>query len=132
MPRRDDGTGHPGGGPRGSGGPEPAAGEEEQVVVRIWRTAVAEGREEEYERFARDVSLPMFRRHEGFAGVVMGRQGPDRVVVTLWRSAADAQALETSADYRGTVERILAAGFLLDVRETETFESHLVDLPGPA
>jgi choline dehydrogenase-like flavoprotein len=35
-------------------------------VVRIWTTELDESRSHEYEDFALSISLPMFRRHNGF------------------------------------------------------------------
>ena len=44
------------------------------MVARIWRTGVKPERFEEYERFARERSLPMFRAQRGFIGVLFMRQ----------------------------------------------------------
>ena len=44
------------------------------LAVRIWRTGLDESRAPEYEDFARTVSLPMFRRHDG--SVVCCSPGP--------------------------------------------------------
>jgi hypothetical protein len=70
-------------------------------VVRIWTTGLDESRERDYEEFARNISLPMFRRHDGFLGVLFAGVGEQRTVITLWRDRAAAAALNTSADYRG-------------------------------
>jgi len=53
------------------------------VIVRIWRTGLDEMRADEYERFAREHSLPMFRRRAGFRGVLFARAEHGRVVITL-------------------------------------------------
>ena len=44
------------------------------MIGRIWRTHVLLDRAVEYEAFARDVSLPMFRQQQGFEGVLMLRR----------------------------------------------------------
>ena len=44
------------------------------MMVRIWRTGVKPERFEEYERFAWERSLPMFREQRGFIGVVFMRE----------------------------------------------------------
>ncbi|WP_432540680.1 antibiotic biosynthesis monooxygenase family protein [Kineococcus sp. SYSU DK002] len=100
------------------------------MVIRIWRTAVDEASAAEYERFAREVSLPMFARHAGHLGVLMGRRGDRCIVITCWRSPADVEALEASGDYRDVVARIVAAGFAAPEQSTETFEAHLSELGG--
>jgi hypothetical protein len=46
------------------------------LVVRIWRTGLHESRAREYEDFARNVSLPMFRRHDGIRGVLFAGPAP--------------------------------------------------------
>jgi hypothetical protein len=38
------------------------------MIMRIWRTQVDEARAAEYERFAAQQSLPMFRAHRGSKG----------------------------------------------------------------
>ncbi|NAZ77013.1 hypothetical protein GTQ99_16515 [Kineococcus sp. T13] len=81
----------------------------------------------EYERFARDVSLPVFREHGGFLGALMGRDGSRCVVVTCWRSRADVDALDASPRYRALVERIGRTGLLLGEQTTEAFAAHLGD-----
>jgi heme-degrading monooxygenase HmoA len=89
---------------------------------------VVEARALEYERFAAEESLPMFRQQDGFRGVFFGRQGPDCAVITLWRDLASADALEESTTYRDIVGRIGAAGFLVGRSKVERFEIHGSDL----
>jgi heme-degrading monooxygenase HmoA len=98
------------------------------TVVRIWRTGIDPDRESEYEAFARTRSLPMFRAHRGFVGVLFARRGAERIVVTLWDSAANARALAQSPAYGATVAEITATGFLrgkqsLEVLDLEAFFS---------
>jgi len=82
------------------------------VIVRIWRAEIDPARAEEYERFANERSLPMFRSHRGFRGAAMMREGADCTVVTLWDRPEDAAALESSDRYRETVEAIMNSGFV--------------------
>jgi heme-degrading monooxygenase HmoA len=96
--------------------------------MRIWRTGLDESRAAEYERFAREVSLPMFRDHRGFLGLLFGRNGGDAVVTTLWEDHAAADELERSTRYRATVTRIVEAGFLAGESTVERFEVHGSDL----
>lgn len=94
------------------------------MIMRIWRTQVDEARAAEYEHFAAEESLPMFRAHRGFKGHLFGRRGADCVVVTIWDDDAAADALEASPRYRDTVARINAAGFLAGRSEVDRFELH--------
>jgi heme-degrading monooxygenase HmoA len=82
------------------------------VIARIWNATIDPDRAEEYERFARERSLPMFRSHRGFRGCALQRDGTDCTVVTLWAGPEDVAALEASSLYRETVAAIMAAGFV--------------------
>jgi heme-degrading monooxygenase HmoA len=89
------------------------------MLVRIWRTGVNPERVAEYERFARERSLPMFRRRPGCLGVLFSRSDGDVAVVSLWQDAAAIERLDTDAEYADTVEAILAAGFLMGAQTVE-------------
>jgi hypothetical protein len=94
------------------------------MIIRIWWTQVDEARAGEYERFAAEESLPMFRAHRGYEGHLFGRSGGDCVVVTAWKDDAAADALEASPRYRETVARISAAGFLIGQSQVKRFRLH--------
>jgi heme-degrading monooxygenase HmoA len=94
------------------------------MIMRIWRTRVDETRAAEYERFAAEESLPMFRAHRGFEGHLFGRCGGDCAVVTIWTDNAAADALEASPRYHDTVARITAAGFLVGQSQVDRFQLH--------
>jgi heme-degrading monooxygenase HmoA len=95
------------------------------MLVRIWRTEVKPDRFEEYEQFARECSLPMFREQRGFIGVLFLREGADRAaVLTLWEEEQAVEELETSSSYRQTVEAILASGFLAKGQSVEVLKVH--------
>jgi heme-degrading monooxygenase HmoA len=96
----------------------------EPLVVRIWRTGLDESRTPEYEDFARSTSLPMFRRHDGFLGVLFAGTGAERAVITLWSDRAAAAALDASADYQATVRAIEATGFLRPPQRLELLDVH--------
>jgi hypothetical protein len=93
-------------------------------VVRIWRTGLDESRAREYEDFASSTSLPMFRRQNGFRGVLFAGAGPERTVITLWSDHAAAAALDVSADYQATVRAIEATGFLRPPQRVELLDVH--------
>jgi heme-degrading monooxygenase HmoA len=95
------------------------------MLARIWRTGVKPDRFEEYERFARERSLPMFREQRGFIGVLFMREEADRAaVLTLWEDEEAIEALEASPLYRRTVEVILGSGLLAGEQLVEVFEVH--------
>jgi heme-degrading monooxygenase HmoA len=100
------------------------------MIMRIWRTQVDVTRATEYEQFAAEQSLPMFRSHRGFSGLLFGRNGADCIVITLWEDDAAADALEDSPRYRETVARISATGFLTGPSQIERFTLHGKELPG--
>jgi heme-degrading monooxygenase HmoA len=101
------------------------------VIARLWKTGLKQGRAEAYEEFAREISLPMFRRQEGFLGCIMSRKDDQGLVLTLWRDRDAVDALTHSSTYKATVERILAADLLTGEQSTEVTDIHLLDL-GPA
>jgi heme-degrading monooxygenase HmoA len=95
------------------------------MVVRIWRAGVKPERFEEYERFGRERSLPMFRKQRGFIGVLFMREEEDRAaVLTIWEDEKAVEELEASPPYRQTVEAILSSGLLAREQSVEVFEVH--------
>lgn len=93
------------------------------MIIRTWTTGVDEARADEYERFAEQISTPMFAAQQGFRGVVFARSEGERIVSTWWEDAASIEALEASATYRETVAAILRTGFL---REPQSVTVHEV------
>lgn len=93
------------------------------MIVRIWRTGLDETRAGEYERFAEQRSVPMFRRRPGCLGVLFTRAPEGRAVVSLWTDSTAANQLEADPEYRATVEAIVAAGFLRPPQVVETLEA---------
>ncbi|GAA1576841.1 hypothetical protein GCM10009789_32980 [Kribbella sancticallisti] len=96
------------------------------MIARIWRTGLDESRAAEYDAFAVERSLPMFRRQDGIRAAFLVRPETGRAVITFWRDMAAVDALARSEDYLQTVEAILAAGFL---RPPQTVELLVVDQP---
>ena len=94
------------------------------MIVRIWRTRVDPKRAAEYERFAQEQSLPMFKSQDGFLGVLFTRSGVDRVVASFWIDEAAVARLGDSASYHQTVARIEAAGFLIGSSSVEALTVH--------
>jgi heme-degrading monooxygenase HmoA len=98
------------------------------MLARIWTTGIDVARADEYERFAREESLPMFHAQPGFRGVLMMREGDTCRVITLWEDQAAIDRLADSPGYQATVRRIVATGFLKGGQTTEVGAVHLLDL----
>ena len=94
-------------------------------VARIWSATLLPERGSDYDRFARDVSLPMFKSHDGFLGVAMMRNRTAACVITYWTGMDAVRSLEASARYTATVEAIKAAGVIGTFGETVVMETHL-------
>lgn len=101
-------------------------------IARLWRTAVVPGRVRDYERFAAEISLPMFQAQPGFTGAIMMREGGDCVVLTLWKDEASVSALARSDSYLETVRRIRAQGFLVGEQVLRTYDTHVMAIPATA
>ena len=89
------------------------------MIARIWRTGVDERRAGEYDAFAVERSLPMFRRQPGCRAVFFVRTKDGRAAITFWQDLGAAEALLSSKDYLETVDAILAAGFLRPPQSVE-------------
>ncbi|NNC13742.1 hypothetical protein HII28_17900 [Planctomonas sp. JC2975] len=92
------------------------------MILRLWRTRIVLARESEYQRFANERSLPMFRSQSGFLGLYFSGSGEERVVVTVWTSGSAAEALEVSPTYLSTVAAIQEQGFLRPPQSVEVLE----------
>ena len=91
-----------------------------RVIARIWHTRLHSDRLDEYEAFAHERSLPMFRDQDGLLGVLLLGDGVERRVLTLWRDAAAIDALEASGAYGATVAALMQTGILVpDTQWTE-------------
>lgn len=99
-----------------------------QGVARLWRATLVPGLGNAYDRFSKEVSLPMFRSHEGFLGVAMMRNDQVACVITYWTDHAAVRSLEVSDRYAVTVEAIMASGFISTFGETVVMETHLADI----
>ena len=95
------------------------------MIVRIWRTRVDPARTGEYERFADERSLPMFRQQTGFRGVLFASgEKTERAVLSFWEDAAALEALGRSPTYRETVDALVASGILTGEQTVEVLDVH--------
>jgi heme-degrading monooxygenase HmoA len=98
------------------------------MLQRVWRCTVDPDRAGEYEDFARHISLPMFRKQQGYRGCIMARRGPDCEVLTLWEDEAAIEAIAISDLYNTTVARIRAAGFIVEELGSTTMTTHEAEI----
>lgn len=84
------------------------------MIARTWTIEVDPARADTYERFAREVSVPMFKQQAGCRGALMTRDGHRCQVISLWADSAALDALGGSQSYADTVAAIQALGILTD------------------
>lgn len=92
------------------------------MIARTWHTRVDPDRIHEYETFAQNISLPMFKQQTGFEGVLFLGAGEEQVVLSLWADRQAVEALAESKTYRHTVDQIVAADFLVGESTVEVFD----------
>jgi hypothetical protein len=92
------------------------------VVTRIWTTEFDVARRDELQRFADEISAPMFRQLPGCLGYLYAVTGSTWITQTFWESEQDIVTAEMSDLYKDVVGKILAAGFLGDRQAAEVFE----------
>jgi heme-degrading monooxygenase HmoA len=98
------------------------------MLARIWRTKLDISRIGDYERFATQRSLPMFKDQPGFLGVLFARQEADCVVITFWDQPDSIEALESSPVYLATVAEINQTGVLVGEASVEVLDIHAGDI----
>jgi heme-degrading monooxygenase HmoA len=101
------------------------------VIVRIWRTGIDPARAGEYDRFAEERSLPMFRAQRGFRGVLFGAAADGRrAVISFWEDQGAVEALDRSASYRETASALGSTGILRGEQTVEVLVVHGGEPPG--
>lgn len=91
------------------------------MILRIWKVGLAPGQAPALERFADEVSLPMFRAQTGCLAVFFTRSDTACVTVTVWESLQAVARMEATEGYRQVVAAIEQAGILCGDHHTETF-----------
>ena len=100
------------------------------MIVRIWRTGIDPARADEYERFAEERSLPMFRAQPGFRGVLFTSAADGgRAVISFWEDQGDVELLGRSESHRDTAAALGSTGILRGEQTVEVLEVHGGDLP---
>lgn len=93
------------------------------MLLRIWRTGVDPNRWDEYARFEREHSAPMFRQQPGCRGVLFLRLDGDAgaAACSFWDRLKSIEALATSPSYRATVARLASTALLTGEQSVEVF-----------
>jgi heme-degrading monooxygenase HmoA len=100
------------------------------VIVRIWRTGIDPARAGEYDRFAEERSLPMFRTQQGFRGVLFTTAAEDgRAVISFWGDQNAVDRLDRSESYRATAGALGSTGILRGEQTVEVLEVSGGELP---
>lgn len=107
------------------------------MLVRIWRTGVESHRWDDYARFEREHSQPMFSQQPGCRGVLFLRLsgGTGAAACSFWDDREAIDRLATSPTYRETVARLTDSGLLTGTQSVEVFtiaSGALDSLPGIA
>ena len=92
------------------------------MLTRLWITEFDVDRRDELERFAFEVSAPMFRGLRGCLGYIYAVEGSTWITQTFWATENDIVRAESSALYRDVVSRILEAGFLAGDQTTTVLQ----------
>ena len=98
------------------------------MLQSVWRGTIDPNRAGDYEDFAREVSVPMFRAQPGFRGCLIARRGAECEVLTLGDGPEAIGALNGSNSCRATVAKILATGFIRQEQGTTVAQGHLASL----
>ena len=100
------------------------------MIVRIWRTGIDPARTADYERFAEERSLPMFRAQPGFRGVLFTTAADDRrAVSSFWEDQDAVDRLDESETYRETASALGSSGILQGEQTVEVLHVSGGDLP---
>ena len=92
------------------------------MLVRIWRVRIAEERRAELERFAAEISAPMFQEFSGCLGHLFAVARDAWVTETYWESEKSLNTALASGAYAGVVSQLEATGILLGESEVEVYE----------
>ena len=93
------------------------------MIVRIWTTHVADGRETDYLAFAQQRSRVMFLSQPGCLGVLFLKASDGRhAACSFWHSAEDVEALSASSTYQATASALAATGALVGEATVRVYE----------
>jgi len=93
------------------------------MLVRIWTTQIASGREPEYLAFANERSREMFLSQPGCLGVLFLKTNHgEHAACSFWSSNVEIGALTSSSSYNATVSDLRATGVLLGEAKATVYD----------
>lgn len=101
------------------------------MFIRIWRSDYDPTRRDELQRFAEEISAPMFRRLPGCLGFIYGATGSTWITQTFWDSVQHIEDAEASELYQDVVSRISRTGLLGGDQRTEVYLVTGYEAPSP-
>lgn len=93
------------------------------MIVRIWTTGIIPGKKHEYLEFAKNYSIPMFKKQKGILAANLLVKNDKSFVLTYWKDIKDINAMENDLLYHQTVDKIRNAGFLTEPQQVEIFDA---------
>lgn len=94
------------------------------MIVRVWTVGIVNGMSDKLEKFANEISLPMFRKLPGCLGVFFTRNENVCATITVWDSEESIKALDSSSTYKSVVRAIEESGILEGDHVTEVYCSY--------
>lgn len=91
------------------------------MIVRVWTVGIVNGMYDKLEKFANEISLPMFRELPGCLGVFFTRNENVCATITIWDSEKSIKALDSSNTYKSVVHAIEESGILEGEHVTEVY-----------
>lgn len=82
------------------------------MIVRVWSTAYAPGRIDDFVVFARERLQPFFRDTDGCLACFFTHDDEEWRTITFWRDKAAVDAVRDSAVYRRMLNDLVASGLL--------------------
>ncbi len=92
------------------------------MLVRIWRVRIAAERRAELERFATEISAPMFQGFHGCLGHLFAVAGDAWVTETYWESQESLNTALASDRYADVVSQLEATGILLGESDVDVYQ----------
>ncbi len=92
------------------------------MLTRLWTTEFDVDRRSELERFANEISRPMFEQMAGFLGYIYAVSDAIWLTQTFWESEADIEACEKSPVYLAVVDQLMSTGLVVGNQSTAIYQ----------
>lgn len=83
------------------------------MILRQWHTSVDPARVADYDTFAAERSISMFRQQPGLVAVLLGRSGTEAVAASLWSGQSAVDQLAASETYQRVSGDLGRSGYLV-------------------